>query len=469
MPESRLSRAGVLRIAPLPQETTASLIGRVAACYGLETSSLRSIWKWRSQQPRHESGAPRADADVLLNAGGRRLLVQLCGVEEGVLARALPSCGLEDARLPAEEDEAPTAVWRVGGVLAGPVAFGCRLCTARRTGAGVRAVRYMPLWSRVWIRHGRWLLDADADQPYEYLDVRNIPEMAAAPRRWAGVARRAVRVGSGPERVFALAGAVVGRWWEQALGWERETVWPRRLHQVAGGDAGPEFEWWRIVGRGAVVFPEGVAVAEALLDPAMAELVWVDSGAGRPQALPADGLFCRRLGERVGREWLGPLAAADHGGPLIAWMSSVIRLRRGAGGPPGYDNDPWWLRREHQPVTMAGQLRVLGKEKRAPGSGTMWRAVVPAEQRMRIGSLIGSAEEQLLQLRGVQSGPTAEVARQVLQGLGHSAGLVEAAWKRTAVAAVNGGVPLEEVARWADMSPGTLKRMLSAGGEEDDG
>jgi hypothetical protein len=34
---------------------------------------------------------------------------------------------------------------------------------------------------------------------------------------------------------------------------------------------------------------------------------------------------------------------------------------------------------KHQLVTMAGQLRVLGKVKRAPGSGTMWRTVVPAE------------------------------------------------------------------------------------------
>ncbi|MEU9485972.1 hypothetical protein AB0D83_20295 [Streptomyces decoyicus] len=82
-------------------------------------------------------------------------------------------------------------------------------------------------------------------------------------------------------------------------------------------------------------------------------------------------MFCRRLGERLGRAWLGPLAAADHGGPLIAWMDSVIRLRRGAGGPPGYDNDPWWLRQEPQAATMAGQLRVLGKEKKAPGAGTM--------------------------------------------------------------------------------------------------
>ncbi|MFE7466204.1 DNA-binding protein [Streptomyces sp. NPDC057499] len=460
---------GLLRTAPLRGETTSSLMCRIASRYGLEATALRSCWHWHNQQPKHESGTCRADAEVLLNTAGRQRLAGLCGVEEDVLARALPSWARQDAKLPAKEDGVPAAVWRIGGAVAGPVAFGCRLCVAQRTGTLVRVVRYAPQWERVCVRHGRWLLDADADQPREYLDVRHLPEVAAARRQWTGVARRAVRAGAGPERVFALAHAVVARWWDQALGWERESVWLRRLHQVAGGDAGSEFEWWRIVGRDTVVFPEVVAVADALLDPDMAKLVWVDSGAGRPRALPADGMFCRRLGERLGRAWLGPLAATDHGGPLIAWMGSVIRQRRGAGDPPGYTDDPWWVRQEHQPVTMAGQLRVFGKEKRAPGSGTMWRAVVPPEQRARIGSLIDSAEEQLVQLRGVQSGPTADVARQLLHGLGHSAGLIEAAWKRTAVAAVNGGVPWEEVARWADMPAETLRSMLTAGGQEDGG
>ncbi|MFE0972981.1 hypothetical protein ACFW3X_32345, partial [Streptomyces sp. NPDC058826] len=172
--------------------------------------------------------------------------------------------------------------------------------------------------------------------------------------------------------------------------------------------------------------------------------------------------------KKVPGSGLGPLAATDHGGPLIAWMGSVIRLRRGAGGPPGYDNDPWWLRQEHRAATMAGQLRVLGKEKKVPGSGTMWRAAVPAEQRRLITSTIDSAEEQLLQLRGVQTGPTAEVAQRLLRGLGHSAGLIENAWKRTAVAAVNGGVPLEEVARWVDLPVEVLRRMLTADRQEDD-
>lgn len=460
---------GILRTAPLQGETTSSLICRIANRYGQEVKALRSCWHWRNHQPKHEGGACRADAEVLLNAAGRQLLAGLCGVEEDVLARALPSWAREDAKLPTQGDRVPAAAWRIGGAVAGPVAFGCRLCAARRTGTVARVVWYAPRWDRVCARHGRWLLDADADQPHEYLDVRHLPEVVAAQRQWTGVARRAVRAGTEPERVFALAHAVVARWWDQAFGWEQETIWPWRLHQVAGGDAGTELERWRIVGRDTVVFPEVVAVADAVLDSGMVELVWRDSGAGRPRALPADGMFCRQLGERVGRTWLGPLAATDHGGPLIAWMGAVIRQRRTVGGSAEYVNDPWWVRREHQPVTAAGQLRVLGKEERAPGSGTMWRAAVPAEERMLITRTIESAEEQLLQLRGVQSGPTADVARQLLRSLGRSTGLIEAAWKRTAVAAVNGGVPLEEVARWADMPAETLRRVLTAVGQEDDG
>lgn len=140
---------GLLRTAPLHGETTSSLICRIASRYGLEAMALRSCWKWRSQQPRHNGGGTRADAEVLLNTAGRRLLAGLCGVEEGVLARALPSWGREDARLPASDAGEPAAAWRTGGAVAGPVAFGCRLCTARRTGTAGRAVLYAPRWNRV--------------------------------------------------------------------------------------------------------------------------------------------------------------------------------------------------------------------------------------------------------------------------------------------------------------------------------
>lgn len=81
----------------MPRETTSSLIYRIASRYGLKAKALRSCWRWRNHRPKHEGGTCRADAEVLLNAAGRQLLAGLCGVEEGVLARALPSWGREDA------------------------------------------------------------------------------------------------------------------------------------------------------------------------------------------------------------------------------------------------------------------------------------------------------------------------------------------------------------------------------------
>ncbi|WP_455754525.1 DNA-binding protein [Streptomyces tendae] len=432
----------------------------------MEAKALRSYWQWRNYPPGHDGGGARADAEVLLNTPGRQLLASLCGVEEDVLARALPSWGQEDSKLSSGKDGVPAAAWRTGGSVVGPVAFGCRLCAARRTGTVLRVVRYVPRWERVCVRHRRWLLDADADQPLEYLDVRDLPEVVTAQRRWAGVARRAVRAGTEPERVFALAQAVVVRWWEQALQWERETIWPRRLHQVADGDAGGDLDRWRIVGRDAVVFPEVVAVADALLDPAMAQLAWRASGGTRPRVRGGDDPFCHRLGERVDRDWLGPLIAADYGGPLSGWRGAIVRARRG-GGPPGWRDDPWHLKREQQPATMAGQLRVLAAETQAGGSGTRWRATVSAEHRFHITQLLDEAREELTQLRGAQSGTTAEVARTLLEHLSQGAELIDRAVLHTAAAAVAAGVALEEVAQWSRLPAEELSQILAAGRSED--
>ncbi|MET9663267.1 hypothetical protein [Streptomyces sp. NPDC006510] len=172
-----------------------------------------------------------------------------------------------------------------------------------------------------------------------------------------------------------------------------------------------------------MIFLEVVAVADALPDPVMAQLAWADSGGERPWPLPADGAFCRRLGERVGREWSVPLVTVDYGGPLIAWTGTVIRLRRHPEGRPGpfvrFDENLWWVRQEHQPATMAAQLRVLGKERASPGSGTTWRSVVPAEQRALITALVDKAGEQLAQLRGAQHAMT---ERAVLNKVGTTMG-----------------------------------------------
>ncbi|MDW8810246.1 DNA-binding protein, partial [Streptomyces scabiei] len=390
---------------PLAGELTASLISRVAARYGLAASSVMRLWTCRNSPSRHDGGGVRADAEVVLNGAGRGVLAELCGVEPAVLARALPSFTVDDPTISTGRDASlAQARWRAAVAVAGEAAFGCRLCTARRTGQALRAVRYVPRRQRVCLRHGRWLLDADADQPLEHLDPRLLPEVVAAQRRWPGVARRAVRAGVEPQQAFTLAHAVVARWWEQALYWEQEEVWPRRLHHLAGGNAGSQLGWWRIVGRDAAIFPEVTAVAQALLEPAMAEVAWRASGGMQPRARGADDAFCHRLGELVGRTWLGPELAADHGSPLNDWRGAIVRARRHETGPAGWREDPWRLKREQQPATMAGQLRVLAAEARSGGSGTRWRATVGAEQRFRITQLVDEARAQLVELRGVHSG-----------------------------------------------------------------
>ncbi|OKJ27836.1 hypothetical protein AMK22_29995 [Streptomyces sp. CB01580] len=86
-----------------------------------------------------------------------------------------------------------------------------------------------------------------------------------------------------------------------------------------------------------------------------------------------------------------------------------------------------------------------------------------------ISNLLGEAEEQLQQLRGAQVGTTAEVARSMLEGLSRGTDLLDQVLGRVMVAAVNAGVRVGEVARWARLSEEEAVEVLGtyrgAGGE----
>ncbi|MGK5734301.1 hypothetical protein [Streptomyces sp. URMC 124] len=82
-----------------------------------------------------------------------------------------------------------------------------------------------------------------------------------------------------------------------------------------------------------------------------------------------------------------------------------------------------------------------------------------------ITSLLGEAEEQLQQLHGAQVGTTAEVARSVLEGLSRGSDLLDQVLLRVMVAAVNAGVGLEEVARWARLPADAVTEALEAYGD----
>ncbi|MEU9158423.1 hypothetical protein AB0D59_49850 [Streptomyces sp. NPDC048417] len=169
--------AGALRTVPLAGELTASLIHRAAG--------VLRLWTCRNSLARHESGGVRADAEVVLNEAGRGVLAELCGMGLEALARALLGFTVDDRKISTgPEVGAPQARWRAAGTVAGPAAFGCRLCTARRTGEAVRAVRYLPYWRRVCLRHGQ---PATSWEPFwaDYDQVRRLdtpsPDLVATP------------------------------------------------------------------------------------------------------------------------------------------------------------------------------------------------------------------------------------------------------------------------------------------------
>nr|WP_306339742.1 TniQ family protein [Streptomyces sp. AS13] len=463
--------AGPLRTGPLAGELTSSLIGRVAGRYGMERREVLAQWSLTGSPARHPGGGGvRADAEVVLNGAGRRVLAELCGVDSRVLAWALPAYMVDG---PAE-DAVARGRWRAAQTVAGQAVFGCRSCAARRTGQAVSSVVYRPRWRRVCVRHGKWLLDADADPVWERLELGGVSEVVRAQYRWAGVRRRAVRAGRDPDVVFDMAHAVVCRWWDQAPGWEEETIWPRRLYRLAEVNAGGDLGWWRIVGRDAVVFPEAVAVAGVLLEPGTSELAWEAFGGERLRARGADDPLCGRLGERVGRPWLGPLAGADYDGALSAHIGALARARRPGGEDrAGWRDDPWRVGSEHRPATAAALLRVRAAEVRQAGSGTRWRAVVSAGTRMGIGRWADEAAESLGALRGVQgSGTTREVARVLLESLTDSAEKVDLALLAAARAALDAGVGLDDVAGWCRLPAGDLVRILAQprdDGQDEDG
>jgi hypothetical protein len=109
------------------------------------------------------------------------------------------------------------------------------------------------------------------------------------------------------------------------------------------------------------------------------------------------------------------------------------------------------------------------KEKRSPGSGTRWRSAVPPEQRALITSLIDSAEEQLIQLRHVHSGPASDVAQRLLRNISHSIDLLDQALQQAALAALEAGVTVQDAARWAGLPVSALADILAAGQDNDAG
>ncbi|MFE9839078.1 TniQ family protein [Streptomyces sp. NPDC005551] len=333
---------GVLRVAPLGGETTWSYLCRLAARYGMDSGMLLDGWRQANRHPRPRRGRPlSAVVEALFDEAGQEQLEELSGIPQTRLARALPTWQQGPAAFApaggarcASGGRAADGPWP-GGLAAGRVRFqdartfgsvaiACRLCTARRTGHPVHAVRYLPLWRRVCHRHQHWQSDAEpghGEQP-GWLDVATCPEIGHAQQRWPALARHAARRGHDPRRAFTLARTIVLGWWQQAPAWQAERIWPARVHRLTHGAAdGPETVWSAAV-RDAAVLPETIALAQALTHPACIRMAHADRDRVRPAGWGAGGRLVHHLGHRLNRPWLGPLLTVDYTSPLHTWVTA---------------------------------------------------------------------------------------------------------------------------------------------------
>ncbi|GDY69985.1 hypothetical protein SAV14893_093780 [Streptomyces avermitilis] len=189
-------------------------------------------------------------------------------------------------------------------------------------------------------------------------------ELAAAQARWPRTARRAASTGAEPGAVFAVARAVVCGWWQQEAFWEREQVWSQRLERITldtsrRSEVASEWPaaWWQLVARDAVVFPEVVAVAAALVDPALRLLVTDE----RPLVRRSrhNGRFVTALGERLERGWLGEAELTEKPSALQAWMRGLAREVRSPSLSGSARREMWRVQAAHQPAEVGAGLRLL--------------------------------------------------------------------------------------------------------------
>ncbi|MER5295567.1 hypothetical protein ABT382_26360 [Streptomyces pharetrae] len=411
----------VLRVVPVPGETTWSFLHRVAAAYRLQVSDLAAWWRWVSPVRHRYSGRP--DGEVLLDAVAQGQLADWCRVPAVHLARALPSWAAGPQALAEhgrakdrpEQDGAGRAWWRLGASQWGPVAFGCRLCAVRRRAGSGPVWVYRPPWQRLCVRRSRWLLDVGEGHSLEFADVAAwAGELGRARHRWAGVMRAAGAGGVAPGEVFALARAVVCGWWE------REVVWGPRLEQLVAAMIGRGVDpvgWgdrqWRLVARDVVVFPDIVAVAQALGDLRLWERAGQGAGGLLRDRAGAER-FAAALGGRLGRPWLGEVEAAGPAGPLARWVSAMARERRRPGGAPPLRGmrGVWWVRGPHRPLEVGAGLRLLAQ---SPDAGTVGAPhTVVGEGMRRAGDAAAAAERG-----GCSGGPAAlAVPRRAWHGQG---------------------------------------------------
>ncbi|MGW2768758.1 helicase associated domain-containing protein [Streptomyces sp. NPDC001275] len=343
LPRTAAARPGPVRVAPLQGETNLSYLDRLADRYQL---GIRDLIPALLQVGRGLFKGYRTDGEVYLNAEARTRVSAFSRVSEDVLGRALPAWTAQEPLSP--EGVGTAGRFRFGAVV--PAAGeGCRPCTAARTGRAKPARLYLKPHTRICPRHRRWMLGTHwidgAPADTEQIDLAGLAEFLAAHRQHQDLLRHQPDAA----KAFEVAHAVVVSWWAQQ--WPEEEQWPHRERQMAPPGADPD--WWRLLVRDAVTYPETVALTSVLTSERTRQRLLDDTGGHLPHTLAHTPGLIAQLARVANRPWLPERIASTSAGPLLVWAQHCVRSPADAAGADGL----WTLHMAHRPRPIARELQ----------------------------------------------------------------------------------------------------------------
>ncbi len=306
--------AGAVRVRPIPHESTASYLNRLAHAYQTTTAHLLDALDITLTNPRGSRGGA-GTAELHLDTAAQHQLAAFTRTPLGILTRALPHLAddrtrplphlADDRTRPLSPDTGarraatpdapppPAGVWQPLQPGEQPV-LACPACTLRHTrGATSRAHIHPPAHQALCPRHRHWSLDPD-----NHLTVTALPELRQAHHDHQRLLRH-------PDAANATiwAKAITTRWYDQQT--VLATRWQHRLGRLADTNphVAPAGKSWALYARDLVTYPEAVVLARTL---ATARLPGQPRQGPAPAPHPAITAFCRHTAHRLGIARLTP-------------------------------------------------------------------------------------------------------------------------------------------------------------------
>ncbi|MFJ5123398.1 TniQ family protein [Kitasatospora sp. NPDC088548] len=285
-------------VRPLPAESTASWLTRLAQAHHLPTPYLLDgLNITTAGRPGRSPGG----SEIHLDHTAQHHLAAFTRVPHHHLTRALPRLHTLP-QVPARAGHiGGHAAWRRLETHEAPVRA-CPTCTLRRThGATGHALAYLPDHARLCPRHHRW-----AAGPHHNLSTAALPEL---PR--AHTSHQRLRRHPDATDAWTWAAAITTRWHDHSTHTTLTARWRhrRRLLHTTNPGVQPVTGSWTLLARDAVTYPETVTLALVLATTAP----FPPPRHGRPH--PAVHTFLDHTASALGLPRLTPLA----GDLLATW------------------------------------------------------------------------------------------------------------------------------------------------------